>query len=180
MGYSFDDYKSHGSLLKAEECDPNGWLCTVKGFDEKTFEDRKTGQSQRKLIMHIVEDERGITLNQTRLAQMQEIFQCADTDACIGRKLVVRKGKGRFGSDIVDVIEFVPVPGDQPAAPTTTTTPTPTTTTTPTATPTTTPTTTPIPTPTTTTTTTATATPTPTATTTPTVASYTSAYVHVA
>ena len=117
MGYSFDDYKSHGSLLKAEECDPNGWLCTVKGFDEKTFEDRKTGQSQRKLIMHIVEDERGITLNQTRLAQMQEIFQCADTDACIGRKLVVRKGKGRFGSDIVDVIEFVPVPGDQPAAP---------------------------------------------------------------
>ena len=117
MGYSFDDYKSHGSLLKAEECDPNGWLCTVKGFDEKTFEDRKTGQSQRKLIMHIVEDERGITLNQTRLAQMQEIFQCADTDACIGRKLVVRKGKGRFGSDIVDVIEFFPVPGDQPAAP---------------------------------------------------------------
>lgn len=80
------DYSSFfSSYFKAEDVQEAPRVVTIKsvGYEDVGRDENK----DKKLVMRVDEDERGLTLNKTRYLDLAEMFGSKDSDKWIGKKV---------------------------------------------------------------------------------------------
>jgi hypothetical protein len=64
------------------------------------------GNGKMKPVLHFVGRDRGVVLNSTRYDMASQMAGSRDTDAWLGMKIRVTRGKTRFGGKPVDCVEL--------------------------------------------------------------------------
>jgi hypothetical protein len=100
-----------GNHFKGEEMDDKPLLLTIDQVDCKEFSS-DGGPAKEKLVMAFKETDQTMVVNMTN-AQIIAGLYGDETDDWVGEKIVVFKGRTRFGSKMVDCVS---VRGPRPAA----------------------------------------------------------------
>jgi len=101
---------TYSSLIKKEDLQESPKVYTITGSEIQEFENKKKGGVDRKIILHLEEEERGFPLNKTNASVLASIFQSQNTDDWVGKQFeAFFDPTVRFGGQVVGGLGVRPV-----------------------------------------------------------------------